>query len=66
MPFSYPKIIAAPLGCNYHPIIVGERHCRVLTAGNINFDATGNDITGTRDGKILSCCLKRATFLYSR
>ncbi|MEG4499634.1 hypothetical protein QUB05_02690 [Microcoleus sp. F10-C6] len=29
-------------------LIVGTRHCRVLTLGNINSDATGVDITGYR------------------
>jgi hypothetical protein len=27
------------------PLIVGTRHCRVLTVSNINSDATGVDIT---------------------
>ncbi len=36
MPFPYPDII------------VGTRHCRVLTVGNINTDATGFDITNNK------------------
>jgi hypothetical protein len=28
------------------PLIVGTRHCRVLTVSNINSDATGVDIKG--------------------
>ena len=34
-------------------LIFGKRHCRVLTVGNINFDATGFDIAcGKTCGKI--------------
>ncbi len=54
MPFPYPKIIdyarsrgghgnAVSLPQN-NRLIVGTRQCRVLTLGNINFDATGFDI----------------------
>ncbi len=30
--------------CPYARLIVGTRHCRVLTLGNINSDATGIDM----------------------
>ncbi len=34
-------------------LIVGKRHCRFLTVGNINFDATGFDIAcGKTCGKL--------------
>ena len=31
------------------PLIVGTRHCRVLTVSNINSDATGVDISRNQD-----------------
>ena len=44
------------------PLIVGTRHCRVLTVSNINSDATGVDITGLstfsqRFKRVISCRL---------
>ncbi len=39
--------------CPYRQIIVGKRHCRVLTVGNIDSDATGFDIM-SRHGNAVS------------
>ena len=58
-----------PFQLEMHPFLQTTEETalrRVLTVGNIDFSATGNSITGTRNGKILSCCLKSATFFYSR
>jgi hypothetical protein len=42
MPFPYPKIInLSRLDFTIARLIVGKRHCRVLTFGNMNSDATG-------------------------
>ncbi len=34
-------------------IMVGTRHCRVLISGNINSNATGNDITSVTSRTLL-------------
>ena len=42
LPFPYRKVIDyARERCNYRPINCRKRHCRFLTVGNINSDATG-------------------------
>jgi hypothetical protein len=45
MPCPYPKIIISPgSDVTIARLIVGTRHCRVLTVGNINSNATGFEI----------------------
>ena len=49
--------------CPYARLIVGTRHCRALIVGNINSDATGFDITGSRaclESHIARLCLASA------